>query len=569
MKKQWITARVDPKTIHALAQELGCSPVLATLLHNRGLNAETAGKFLHPSLSQLSSPHCLKDMDIAVKRIARAIFEQESIMVFGDYDVDGISATVLLFEFLKACNARTSYHIPHRIEEGYGLKSDHVLQWAGENPLDLIITVDCGSASHEAVQTARSLGVDVIITDHHNPDETLPDALAVINPKRRDDPSHLEHLAGVGVAFYLLACLRSYLRKSDFWADAAEPNLKDGCDLVALGTIADVVPMIRENRILTRAGLEVIGAGNRPGVQALLESCAVKTHPEAGDVAFRMAPRLNAAGRIAHAKTAAELLQARDLQAARMTAAVLDHLNIERRQIERKVFDDILGRLENKPALMGAFSLVLEGSDWHPGVIGIVAARLAEHFTRPVVLIVSGSSPARGSGRSVAGIDLRRVLSECRQDLATFGGHRQAAGLAIDGSKIDRFRIHFDRAVQQAAAPGSFLPTGRIDCELKFQAICDQLLNDLEQLQPFGPENPEPIFAAKNVKVVSSRIVGRTHRRMALLQASDSGGQVIDAVDFHIDPGVPAPAGFEQLVFRLQRNRWNGRCSPQIILEKT
>ena len=567
MKKQWTTARIDSKTIHALTQELGCSPVLATLLHNRGLNAETSREFLHPSLSQLSSPHRLKDMDIAVERIVRAICERESIMIFGDYDVDGVSAAVLIFEFLKACNARASYHIPHRIEEGYGLKSDHILNWAGENPPDLIITVDCGSASHEAAQTARFLEIDLIITDHHAPDATLPDALAVINPKRRDDPSKLEHLAGVGVAFYLLAALRTHLRESNFWANAIEPNLKDSCDLVALGTIADVVPMIRENRILTRAGLEVIGAGNRPGIQALIESCAVKAHPEAEDIAFRMAPRLNAAGRIAHAKTAAELLQTQDLQTARLTAAALERLNAERRQIEKKVFDDILSRLKNDPALMGACSLVLEGSDWHPGVIGIVAARLTEHFTRPVVLIGSENRPARGSGRSIAGIDLHRILFECRQDLVNFGGHRQAAGLTIDPNNIDRFRINFERAVQQAAAPNSFLPTGRIDCELKFQDICDSLLNDLEQLQPFGPENAEPIFAAKNVKVASSRIVGRTHRRMTLRQAS--AGQVIEAVDFHINPDIPAPAGFEQLVFRLKRNRWNGRCSPQIIIEKT
>lgn len=567
MKKQWITARVDPKTIHALTQELDCSPVLATLLHNRGLDAEASRVFLHPSLSQLSSPHSLKDMDIAVERIARAICERQSIMIFGDYDVDGVSAAVLIFEFLKACNARASYHIPHRIEEGYGLKSDHILSWAGENPPDLIITVDCGSASHEAAQTARFLGIDLIITDHHDPDATLPDALAVINPKRRDDPSKLEHLAGVGVAFYLLASLRTHLRESNFWANAFEPNLKDSCDLVALGTIADVVPMIRENRILTRAGLEVIGAGNRPGIQALIEFCAVKAHPEAEDIAFRMAPRLNAAGRIAHAKTAAELLQAQDLQTARLTAAVLDRLNTERRQIEKKVFDDILSRLKSEPALMGACSLVLEGSDWHPGVIGIVAARLAEHFSRPVVLIGSGNRPARGSGRSIAGIDLHRILLECRQDLENFGGHRQAAGLTIDPNNIDRFRINFNRAVQQAATPNSFLPTGRIDCELKFQDICDSLLNDLEQLQPFGAENSEPIFSAKNIIVTSSRIVGRTHRRMTLRQASE--GQVIEAVDFHIDPDTPAPAGFEQLVFRLKRNRWNGRCSPQIIIEKT
>ena len=567
MKKQWTTARIDSKTIHALTQELGCSPVLATLLHNRGLNAETSREFLHPSLSQLSSPHRLKDMDIAVERIARAICERESIMIFGDYDVDGVSAAVLIFEFLKACNARASYHIPHRIEEGYGLKSDHILNWADENPPDLIITVDCGSASHEAAQTARFLEIDLIITDHHAPDATLPDALAVINPKRRDDPSKLEHLAGVGVAFYLLAALRTHLRESNFWANAIEPNLKDSCDLVALGTIADVVPMIRENRILTRAGLEVIGAGNRPGIQALIESCAVKAHPEAEDIAFRMAPRLNAAGRIAHAKTAAELLQTQDLQTARLTAAALERLNAERRQIEKKVFDDILSRLKNDPALMGACCLVLEGSDWHPGVIGIVAARLTEHFTRPVVLIGSENRPARGSGRSIAGIDLHRILFECRQDLVNFGGHRQAAGLTIDPNNIDRFRINFERAVQQAAAPNSFLPTGRIDCELKFQDICDSLLNDLEQLQPFGPENAEPIFAAKNVKVASSRIVGRTHRRMTLRQAS--AGQVIEAVDFHINPDIPAPAGFEQLVFRLKRNRWNGRCSPQIIIEKT
>ena len=358
MKNRWHMFDQDPDRVRELSQMLNCHPVMASILVNRNIHTvKTATDFLNASLNKLPSPFSLKDMNIAVNRIYKAITDNEKILIFGDYDVDGITATVILLNFLRYAGADVSYYIPHRVNEGYSIQPGHISLYAHAHKVDLIITADCGSGSHQAAAAAKNTDIDIIITDHHTISEDIPSALAVINPKRRDCPSGLQNLAGVGVAFCLLICLRTHLREKGFWQQGLEPNLKSYCDLVALGTVADMVPLIEENRILCKTGLTLIHAGHRPGLTALLEASAIHNDfLDADDIAFRLAPRLNAAGRMDHAARAVELLTVKDIHIAAKTAHTLNLLNQKRRQIEQGIFSDIQRFIDNNSSMSGTMS---------------------------------------------------------------------------------------------------------------------------------------------------------------------------------------------------------------------
>jgi len=378
MEKRWQIANAGGSAAAALKQALGCHPVIATLLVNRRLTSpEQADAFLHASIAHLRPPTGLKDLEKAVERTTRAVAAGETILLFGDYDVDGTTATAVLFEFLKACGARVTYYIPHRLNEGYGLQARHIADVAVPRRATLLITVDCGSNSHAAVEAARAAGIDVIITDHHHVSPPLPQAVAVINPKRPDCPGGLDRLAGVGVAFCLAVALRRRLREAGFWGERTEPNLRWLCDLVALGTIADMVPLLEENRILAKTGLEVIGSGRRPGLAALMEAAGIAHRPmDSDDVAFRLAPRLNAAGRIDHAGLAVDLLTAERMEPARRLAQTLNQLNASRQEIERRIGENLEALIARQPELLKRQTLVLAHPEWHAGVIGIAASKM-------------------------------------------------------------------------------------------------------------------------------------------------------------------------------------------------
>jgi len=561
--------RPDPGVVKKLSRELKYHPIAAAVLVNRDILTLTdAQRFLNTSLNNLRPPFSLKDMDAAVDRIHKAIIDHEKILIFGDYDADGVTAVVILLNFLRYVGADVSYYIPHRIAEGYSIQPRHISQYVRPNQFDLIITADCGSGSHQAAEAANRFSIDMIITDHHNISEDIPPALAVINPKRHDCNAGLQNLAGVGVAFFLLICLRARLREIGHWDVRPEPNLKEYCDLVALGTVADMVPLIEENRILSKTGLELIKAGHRPGLTALLEASAIQNQSlSAEDIAFRLAPRLNAAGRMDHAARAVDLLIAKDTDAADKTAHTLNLLNRKRQDIEKGIIADLQRFIDNNPSLLRRRSLVLYRQGWHAGVLGIVASRIMHNYHRPVVLISLQDGMGKGSARSVEGLNLYDALTACGPFLENFGGHAMAAGLLIREEKIAAFQDAFEKEIQRTTSPEALIPSLQIDSELDFTAISDDLIDELELLMPFGAGNPEPLFLARNVKVVNSKIVGKSHRRMILSQASGYATSTLPAIHFNAKDEDAKKFHFDQIVFRLHWNRWKGKKSAQIVVE--
>lgn len=570
MDKRWRFLKPDSQVVQTLAADLRCSPVTASVLANRNIRIPAAAhKFLNPSLQHMRPPFEMQDMDAAVERIARAIRRRENILLFGDYDVDGVTATVILFDFLKKAGAVVSYYIPHRRREGYGLRTQHVERHAVPKDAKLILTVDCGSGSHGAIRSARAAGIDVIVTDHHNVSHPLPEAVAVVNPKRPDCRTGFEHLAGAGVAMALIICLRKKLRENDHWKNGPEPNLRDMCDLVALGTVADAVPLIEENRLFCRAGLDLMRSGrHRTGIAALLSTCGVPHHfIDTEDIAFKLAPRLNAAGRMAHARLAAELLKTDRAEKAQRIARRLNLLNEHRKKTESRIMAEIESHLKDRPVELSRKALVLAQHDWHEGVLGIVAARLTERYSRPVVLISIAGQIGQGSARSIPGFDLFGGLTACGNHLEKYGGHAMAAGLRIKTDRIDAFREAFDRTVQGATTGRDFVPEIQIDAQLDFEDIDDRLANEIEALGPFGQTNTDPLFAASDVAVQEDQIVGEYHRRMILHQPASESKRFLNAIQFQINPDRPLPKHFSQLAFRLQWNRWNGRRRLQIVVE--
>jgi single-stranded-DNA-specific exonuclease len=569
MKEHWQIHQPDPDVVDKLSRDLGYHPITAAVLVNREISTLLdAQDFLNTSLNNLRPPFSLRDMEAAVNRIHKAIISNEKILIFGDYDVDGVTSVVILLNFLRYAGADVSYYIPHRITEGYSIQPGHIIQYVRPNQFDLIITADCGAGSHQAVEAANRFNIDVIVTDHHNISEDIPPALAVINPKRHDCHAGLQNLAGVGVAFFLLICLRTRLREMGFWDKRPEPNLKEYCDLVALGTVADMVPLIEENRILSKTGLELINTGHRPGLTALLEASAIRNQTlSAEDIAFRLAPRLNAAGRMDHAARAVDLLIAEDIDAANKTAHTLNLLNRKRQDLEKGILADIERFIDKNSSLLRLRSLVLYQQGWHAGVLGIVASRMMRTYHRPVVLISLQDGTGKGSARSVEGLNIYDALAACGPFLEGFGGHAMAAGLQIREENIADFQNAFESEIQRTSSPETLVPAIQIDSELEVSDISDDLIDELELLMPFGVGNPEPLFLARDVKVVSSKIVGQNHRRMVLSQTSGSATATIAAIHFNVNDDDAKKFHFDQMVFRLHWNRWNGKKTAQIVVE--
>ena len=567
MKTVWKVLEPETCVVRQLEKSLGCSPVTATVLANRNIvSADSAEQFLNTDLSGFRAPFSIKDMDRAVERVTAAILRKEHILVFGDYDVDGVSSTALLLEFFRHTGTRASFYIPHRIQEGYGLQPYHITDLALSRDIDLIITVDCGSSNHEAVRAATKHGVDVVITDHHQIPDPPPPACAVVNPKRVDCRAGFEHLAGAGVAFCLLICLRKQLRKINFWKNRPEPNLKHFTDLAALGTVADVVPLVDENRILTRTGLEVINSGMRNGILALIESSGIKNRTaDSEDIGYKLAPRLNAAGRLEHASIAVDLLTTQEMSTARKISRRLKDLNEKRQTTEKDTYQQIMDHFDSNPHLLQRQSVVLSDDRWHEGILGIVASRIAGKFLRPTILISTRNGIGKGSGRSIPGLDLHGALSACAGRLEQFGGHPMAAGLQIKRENIGPFSRDFENNVQKRCRPENFKRELAIDFILNFEDITERLLNELESLKPFGEGNTEPLFLAENIGVISSRIVGGRHLKLRLKQSCS--WKTVNAIYFNPDADLPLPEHLEKLVFKIRRNRYNGRKNIQLIIE--
>lgn len=545
-----------------IAAELGIDPTVASLLAARGVrDGSSARRFLTSSLADVRDPLLLKGMGEAVDRLVLARSRGETVCVYGDYDVDGVTATALLTSFFRQIGIRCFYYIPNRLEEGYGLSADGLRRAAGK--AQVVVSVDCGVNAVAEAELAARLGLDLIITDHHTPGPVMPNACAVINPLQPGCSYPFKSLAGVGVAFNLMVALRGRLREAGAFAGGDEPNLREYLDLVALGTIADVVPLTEENRIFVKYGLRELSTSARPGVKALKEVAGVTGSVSCGAVGFRLAPRLNAAGRLEDAARGVELLLETDPSRAAAIAAELDASNAERQAIEREILADALALVEGKPDMAGRKSIVLASGAWHPGVIGIVASRMVDIFHRPTVLIALQEGEGRGSGRSIPGFHLYDALDACAEHLTKFGGHRYAAGLSLDESTLARFVDRFEEVSAGLLSPEDLVPVLRVDGELAPREVTAELVDAVSSLEPFGPGNPEPLFILSGAEIVEQRPVGGNHLKMRL----SKGGRILDAIGFNLAETGPRLSGAVDIVFSLGWNEWNGRKSLQLTLK--
>ncbi len=570
MKTYWHIRQPSPEAVAVIRKQLNCGPAIACILANRNLgDPAKIDAFFNSSLASLHSPFELKDMQPAVERIAQALKQNEKILLFGDYDVDGTTATTILYLFLRQINADVAYFIPNRLTEGYGLQDDHIDRVALAGGYSLIITADCGISSHSAIGKAAHAGIDVIVTDHHKAEERLPPAMAVVNPNRPDCTSGLTYLAGVGVAFYLLIGLRKHLRERAFWGHRPEPNLKDLCDLVAIGTVADVVPLIADNRILTQTGFANMRKGTvRPGIKALFDVCKCDAaFVDAEDIAFKIGPRINAAGRMADASGVVDLFLAATPQTAKSLARQLERFNKQRKATEQEILEQIGAHLRAHLEELQNRSLVLAQENWHQGVLGIVAARLVERYHRPVVLIGLRNGIGRGSARGIPAMNLHAALQACSEELLAFGGHALAAGMKIEATKLEPFKAQFETVVRTMTQRDDIYPTLTIDCELSLNAINDQLVDDLEHLKPFGESNPKPLFMARDVTVVNSKVFGDNHRRMVLAHQDADRPRHVAAIWFNAPGSTLSDHFFKRVAFYLDWNRWNGQKNIQMTIK--
>lgn len=561
--RRWILpAPPDPGVVQRLARELRLPEPLCRLLTQRGYGETSAAKeFLRPHPGQIHPPQLLAGVGDAVARLRRAIAGGETVLVHGDYDVDGICSTALYTRALRAMGARTVPFVPHRIEDGYDL-SDAGIRAASAAGATLILTGDCGIVAHEAVNRARRAGIDTIVTDHHTPGPTLPDAVAVVNPNRPDCPYPDKGLAGVGVAYKVCCALAAEV-------GFPEDRLHSFLDLVAVATIADLAPLAGENRALVRWGLRVLPQTPNPGLRALLRSSGLADRSEvtASQVGYVLAPRINAVGRMAEAVRGVALLITDDHAEAAEIAATLELENRSRQTVDSQTLGEVMRTLDRVYDPDRDWGVVLASDGWHPGVIGIVASRVVERIHRPTVLIALGADgEGKGSARSISGFHLYDAMRDCAEHLTRFGGHRYAAGCSIQRHRVDGFRSAFNTRARAVLNEEMLVPEVRIDLELGLAEADEELFRMLRHAGPFGMANPTPVFAARGVRVSGyPRVVGQNHLKMTLSAA----GATLEAIGFGMgdrlsDPGLAR--GPLDVAFKLEENHWNGRSRLQAKL---
>jgi single-stranded-DNA-specific exonuclease len=559
-----VEAGVDEERAVVLAAALRLHPLAARVLAARGhADPAAAEAFLSARLADLPDPFAMKGMEAAVARIARALEAGERIACYGDYDVDGVTSTALLCGFLRAAGADVITYTPHRLVEGYGLNREAVARLAAQG-VRLLVTLDCGITSVEEVRAAAELGVDTVVVDHHTVPVELPAAAAILNPHQPGCGYPSKELAAVGVTFALAMALRRRLREAGrFGARRPEPNLKDALDLVALGTVADVVPLVGANRILVRWGLEVLTRSRRPGVRALLSVAGVAagTPVTAGQVGFRIAPRINAAGRLDDAGRGVRLLLSEDPAEARSLAEELDRENQARQEIERRILDQALADAAARVG-EGVRGLVLARDGWHAGVVGIVASRVVERFHRPAVLIAMDDAGGKGSGRSIEGFHLYDALSACSGHLARFGGHRHAAGVTVERAALAPFRAAFEAYAAAHVADDDLVPRCRIDGWLEDGDVTERAAEELARLGPFGAGHPEPVFALRGAAARARTVgAGGTHLKLSL-------GRGLDAIGFGMGDRLPLCAdGPVEAAFTVGFDEWDGTRRLQLRLK--
>ena len=556
----WTQAKPpDPGVVSALSEALRLPQVVCSVLVARGLSeVEVAKRFLRPRLEHLHDPSSIADGLLAAERIVQAIGSGEKILVHGDYDVDGICATALFTRWLRHLGAVVVPFVPHRLRDGYDF-SDAGLSRAREAHAGLVVTADCGTVAHGTIDRARSAGIDVVVTDHHAVGPSLPNAVAVVNPQRTDCPYPEKGLCGTGLAYKVCQLV-------GVAAGAGSDELAEYLDLVALATVADLVPLKGENRILVTYGLRRFAGSRVAGLDALLKVAGVSAEGvNAGQLGYVVAPRINAAGRIGDSDDALRLLLTDDGAEAMTLANRLDVTNMRRREEDRRTLDEALGILADEYDPDRDFGVVLASQGWHPGVIGIVASRVAERIHRPVVLVALDGERGRGSARSIPGFHLYEALAECSEHMQRFGGHRQAAGMDVDRAAVPELRAAFNSAARSRLEPEELHPRLRPDLELSLPDIDLQLVHWMGYLGPHGMGNPGPLFVSRGVCLDAPRVVGENHLKVSVVQ----GRARLDAIGFGLADRFPIDSlgsEFHDVLFRLDRNEWRGKARPQARL---
>lgn len=522
MNKKWQICEVDKEKVEKLKSKYGISELLATILVNKNITTQKEiEEFLNPTRNDFFDPFLINDMDIAVERIRKAIETQEKVIIYGDYDVDGITSITVLKSFLKDVGLDVDYYIPNRLEEGYGLNKNAIDEIA-KNKYTLMITVDCGISAIEEVNYANSLGIEVIVTDHHEPGEELPKALAVIDNKRKDSKYPFRELAGVGVAFKVSQALAQSMNVKE------EEYLKY-LDIVCVGTISDIVPLISENRVITKLGIKLLKQTRNTGLKAIINSSGY-SQINSTTISFGVAPRINACGRMGKAEQALKLLLSKDIYEVNKLTQELNNYNRERQEIEKEIFESVLNKIEQNN-LDKNRTIVVGGEGWHHGVIGIVSSKITEKYFKPSILLsFEEDGTGKGSGRSIPGFDLHEALMKCENCLEKFGGHSMAVGLTLKKDKFEQFYEEFEKVAKENKTE-NIVPIINVDAKIELNEIDKTVVEDLKQLEPFGEANKMPVFALKNIRIDSIRALSEgKHLKLTLRDNS----QIINAIGFNI-----------------------------------
>ncbi len=559
LEKRWKIRNIeDSYAVQSLADSLNISEALAKLLVIRNVKNFTQAKnFFRPELDSLHDPFLMLGMEEATSRVIQALTENQLICIYGDYDVDGTCSTALLYLFLKELDANVEYYIPKRLTDGYGLSSSSI-DIVKNRGTSLLISVDCGITAVEETVYAKSLGMDVIICDHHQPKDKIPEALAVLDPLKPGCNYPFKYLSGAGVALKLAQGVSERIGKRELPLQYL--------DLVALAGAADIVPLIDENRILVREGLEQINQNPRPGILALIKSSGMEPgNLSSGQVVFTIAPRVNAVGRLGDAERAVQLFITKDKEEAFKLAHILETENYERRKIDVDTFDNALEIVGSSLDLEKEKAIVLHQESWHPGVIGIVASRLVEKYCRPTIMLTTVDGVAKGSARSISNFNIYEALKKCEDLLIQFGGHQAAAGLAVEVEKIEEFKLRFNQVVKDSFLGDDLSPELSIDSKIKFSEITPKFLRILEQFAPFGPGNLRPVFLAENVEVANvPHIVGSDHLIVCLKQ--NGSEKIFDCIGFNMGNYcdlINKNNSVLDIVFTIDKTVRDGRVFPQ------
>ena len=561
MNKRWIFKEIPPREeVERLSKVLNTNPWLTGVLLQRGISDfDTAKKFFRPSLDDLHDPFLMKDMEEAVARLRRALAHGEKILLYGDYDVDGTTAVSLVYRYLRRFYPDCDVYIPDRYAEGYGISLAGV-EYAAANGYSLVIALDCGIKSLELVRLASQKGVDFIICDHHLPGDLIPEAVAVLDPKRTDCSYPFKELSGCGLGFKLV---QAYARRH-----RDEREIMEYLDLVAVSIASDVVPILGENRVLAYYGLKKLNENPMPGLKALKDIAGIKNDLDISGVVFTLGPRINAAGRVAHARAAVDLLIAQSEEEANSLAEKLNLKNELRKEFDTSITEEALAMIESNDQVKASKSTVLFKNTWHKGVIGIVAARCIEKFYRPTVILTESNNKITGSARSVNGFDLYNAILSCSDLLEKFGGHKYAAGLTLDSSNLEAFRLRFEEVVSSTITADMLTPVIEVDYTIPLDAVNSKFLNVLKQMGPFGPENPRPVFEARNLFVFNS-LTSFKDRHIKFLVGQEGGDHVLQAVGFEMGEYYePVSSGDNfRMAFTVEENVYNGTTSIQLRIK--